>query len=218
MLHLCRLPQPHFPVTNGKLFATYTGQPPCPDWSRVTAAERQDLVAQIGIGLHVGCHAHFVRARNPAGCLRVQPAPIIDQVYVAAFNLRATGVKHVPKHHIADKMDFLLEGAYRGTYSAAVARGTRHLVLTSVGGGVFYNPLPNVARAMAAAHAQWAPLAPLLTTVVLPLFTLNADPSPFIDALATVGVPVVLVHHAWNKQSRTNVATRVAVPLKAAER
>jgi hypothetical protein len=172
-------------------------------------------MAQIGIGLHVACRAHFVRARNRAGCLRVQPAPVIDQVYVAAMNFRAAGMKHVSEKEAASKMDFLLECAYRGTYAAAAARGTRHLVLTSVGGGVFYNPLPNVGRAMAAAHAMWTPRAPQLATVVLPLFTLNADPSPFVDALAAVGVPVVLVHHAWNKQTRANVTTRVEVPLKA---
>ncbi len=186
---------PHFPVTNGKLFALPSpSQPPEPaadPWADASPAAPHSAVRA---GLQCGVRAHFVR--KPHGCALVRDPPTIDQVFVAALNARAPGVAALPPPALLGRMRFLLEAAYACTYAAAALRGSGRLVLTCVGGGCFGNPHAEVAAALAAAHRAWAPRAPRLRRVVLPLFERRADPAPYVAALAAVGVSAVLVRWA----------------------
>lgn len=189
----------HFPVVNGKLFSA-APRDTLPPWR-----DLEDLNSLVRVGLHVDVMANFVRARNDNGCLLVHPAPRIDQVFVAALNRRARGILDLDSETVQSKMRFLLKAAYRGTYAAAAARGTKTLYLTCVGGGVFHNPIEDIAAAMAEAHAafvhQGGP-----SRIVLPLFPLNADVTPFVRALAKVGVRPKLVRHSFDSASNRIVS------------
>ena len=98
------------------------------------------------------------------------PVPIIDQVFVATLNRNAP-LPH--SQHLQRKTQFLLRAAYEGTYLAANLRKTQHLVLTLVGGGVFGNPIEEIAKAIAHAHQKWSHQSSL-QTVRLPIYSLNA--------------------------------------------
>lgn len=187
--------KPHFPVVNGKLYPFECDSEG--DWWDVVKSPGAwaDLIGHVGIGLHIDAPVNFARDSTPSaallGCSFVRPSPVVDQVFVAALNRRAFGVSKLPREETLSKMRFLLQAAYEGTYAAAVAREVKVLVLTCVGGGVFCNPLEDVAAAIAAAHAKWSThLGCKLIKVVLPLFSIEADPSVFVSKLRDVGVSV----------------------------
>ena len=71
------------------------------------------------------------------------------------------------------------------SYGVACLRSSPVLVLTLVGGGVFGNPEPAIAQAIARAHAQWLPKCPALTRVVLPLFPIGELQPNIAHALAS---------------------------------
>jgi hypothetical protein len=192
---------PHFPVTGGKLFEKAAAVPPWPP----ADCDLTALTNTVAVGLHCGVPAGFVRvaaARSAGGppasvCGVVDGRPaVIDQVFVAAMNMRAGGVYGIPRATALSKMRFLLRAAYHGTYAAAAARGATKLVLTLVGGGVFGNPLPDVAAAAAEAHAAWIERCPCLTTaVVLPLFDAAVNVKVISDAYAAHGIRTKVVMH-----------------------
>ena len=192
---------PHFPVTNGKLYAGSAAAPPSSSlsWPAADEGAWPPLLSRARVGLHVGAPVHFRRARaaeaaaapHPRldGCvLTPAPAPVIDQVFVAAMNVRARGIGALSPAEAHSKMRFLLRAAYEGTFAAAALRRSATLVLTCVGGGVFGNPLEEVAAAMARAHAAWRGRCPALTRIVLPLYDPGADAGVFERALRAVGV------------------------------
>ncbi len=188
---------PHLPVTNGKLFAV---PPPPPPPDADPWAEPPDGApppppppppGAVRIGLHCGVSAHFVR--QPGGCALVRAPPQFDQCLVAALNARAAGLAGVPAAALLGRLRYLLAAAYAGTYAAAALRRSGRLVLTCVGGGAFANPPAEVAAAIAAAHAHWAPRARALRRVVLPLFDRAADPEPYVAALRAAGVAASVV-------------------------
>ena len=147
------------------------------------------------MGLHVGCRALFVRPPGASSTKRCVAAttseggPLIDHALVAAMNVGAAGVADLDKDVACCQMRFLLRAAYSLTYAAAAARGSPTLVLTLVGGGVFGNPIIDVACAIASAHAEWTTRVPLLKRVMIPLFPIGADASPIVAALTAAGVP-----------------------------
>ena len=104
-------------------------------------------------------------------------------------------------------MRFLLRAAYVGTYSAAASTGSQHLYLTCAGGGVFQNPLSDIAEEIADAHCN-ASRNSKLTTVFLPLYPVNADPSKFVAALRKRGVEPTVVHHHFDRETETFRTTR----------
>ena len=193
---------PHFPVTNGKLLVL--ADPPPPDdadpWSDPAAAPAPSPppppLGAVRAGLHCGARAHFVR--TPGGCATVAEAPAVDQCIVAALCAGAPGAAALPPAARLGRMRFLLAAAYRCTYAAAAMRGSGRLVLTCVGGGCFGNPAEEVASALAAAHAEWAPRARgRLRRVVLPLFSRGGDAAaPYVAALEAVGVRPIVVEWA----------------------
>ena len=188
---------PHFGVVNGKALAT-----PVP--AELAWPPAVDVRSLIRCGLHCDVRPHFRRVNGSsvvsaelnesamAGCIFNPRPPRIDQVFGASLNLHQTSGE--PKPRLSAKLDAVLAAAYEATYAAAVVRHSPELVLTLIGGGVFSNPLPRVAAAMAAAHARYANQS-RLRRVVLPLFPVNADAQPFVDALAAVGVCAVVVRH-----------------------
>lgn len=156
------------------------------------------------VGLHIGVTASYARnligadkfPKNFVARRRDGTAPVkIDQVFCASLNMHAGGVNSMTKHDALSKMRFLLQGAYEGTYSAAVLRKSPELYLTCVGGGVFFNPLEDVACAIANAHYKYLEAnlkgrcTGHLKKVVLPLFMPGCDFSIFVDAFARVGLP-----------------------------
>jgi O-acetyl-ADP-ribose deacetylase (regulator of RNase III) len=56
---------------------------------------------------------------------------------------------------------------------AAILRKTEHLVLTLVGGGVFGNPIEDIAKSIAHAHQNWSKHSSL-QTVRIPIYSVNA--------------------------------------------
>jgi hypothetical protein len=187
---------PHLPVTNGKLLALPAPFPPgyADPWADdAAAAGPPPPPGAVRAGLHCGARAHFVR--TPGGCAAVAAAPAVDQVLVAALCAGTPGAAALPPAARLGRMRLLLAAAYRCTYAAAALRGSGRLVLTCVGGGVFGNPPGEVAAALAAAHAEWAPRARgRLRRVVLPLFSRQGDlAGPYLAALEAVGVRPVVV-------------------------
>jgi hypothetical protein len=203
---------PFFPVTNGKLFAVAApASEGVAEWD----------VGAVRVGLHCGVRACFARCDSADECevfcvldddddddaagvgaasgsgdgarRGVDRPAVIDQYFVAALNCRAAGVRRLGAREVEAKMRFLLRAAYEGTYAAACMRRATTLVLTCVGGGVFHNPIEDVATAMADAHAAFTSAGCSLTDVVLPLFSVDADPKPFVRAFARVGVAVDVV-------------------------
>ncbi len=192
---------PHFPVTNGKLLVLDAPPPPgyADPWSDPAAAAAVAALPPHGAvraGLHCGARAHFVRV--PGGCAAVAEAPAVDQCFVAALCASAPGAAALLPAARLGRMRLLLAAAYRCTYAAAALRGSGRLVLTCVGGGCFGNPAREVAAALAAAHAEWAPRARgRLRRVVLPLFSREGDAAePYRAALEAVGVRPVVVEWA----------------------
>lgn len=205
--------RPHFPVTNGKLYALTQDDKETDSaktaafWPPASADERERMMREVRVGLHAGVFAHFVRvsAHEPppasstapllAACKLVTPPPAIDQVFCAALNVHARGIAPpLTRDEVSDKMRFLLQAAYEGTYACAALRRSRVLVLTCVGGGVFGNPLDLIAEVAADAHARWAPRCPFLEKVVLPLFTEDADGGLFASAFEKRGCTATIVH------------------------
>ena len=133
----------------------------------------------------------FVRPRLGTLARATETPPHeIDQVFVAALNMKEAGGASGAEQ----KMRFLLRAAYQATYAAAALRGVHNLVLTCVGGGVFRNPAADVAAALAEAHALCAPRSGL-KRVLLPLFSVGADPSVYVAALEAAGGRCVVINH-----------------------
>ena len=195
--------RPHFPVHNGKLYAYDGGGGGggggAPPWDADAPPASHPLLPRVALGLHIDCPALFVRppglARGKACALHRDPAsaPRIDQALVAAMDTGAPGARALSPRERDSKMALLLHAAYQLTYAAAAARGSAVLVLTLVGGGVFRNPLPAIAQAIAAAHAAWAHRMPRLRRVELPLFPVGADAGALAAGLRAGGLAGVRV-------------------------
>ena len=151
----------HFPVENGKLI--FTGKEP------LEFEPTESHLQSVRIGIHKDAPVYFGR-RDGSSMEISDPVPIIDQVFVAALNRRAP-LPH--SQHLQSKTQFLLRAAYEGTYLAAILRKTEHLVLTFVGGGVFGNPIEDIAKAIAQAHQNWSQYSSL-QMVRIPIYSINA--------------------------------------------
>ena len=151
----------HFPVENGKLI--FTGKEP------LEFELNEEQLQSVRIGIHKDAPVYFGR-REGSSMEISDPMPIIDQVFVAALNRRAP-LPH--SQHLQSKTQFLLRAAYEGTYLAAILRKTEHLVLTFVGGGVFGNPIEDIAKSITEAHQKWSQHSSL-QTVRIPIYSINA--------------------------------------------
>jgi hypothetical protein len=148
-------------VENGKLI--FTGREP------LEFDSTEEQFQSVRIGLHQDTPVYF--GRREGSYMEVSdPVPSIDQVFVAALNRKAP-LPH--SQHLQSKTQFLLRAAYEGTYLAAISRKTEHLILTLVGGGVFGNPIEDIAKAIAQAHQNWSQYSSL-QTVRIPIYSINA--------------------------------------------
>lgn len=184
---------PYFPVLNGKLYASSSGL-------SVKTQQRlpQGLSADVvRVGLHCDAVPMFRRISNHEVEVSTSTSTWIpvDQVFVSSLDLRARGLRPLTKDVVMERMHFLLEGAYQGTYAACRLRGSKVLVLTLVGGGVFGNPWAAIGQAIGRAHATWVRLCPLLKSVQLPIFTVpsKADLQSLIRSIEAQGVRIKLM-------------------------
>lgn len=177
--------RPLFPVDNGKVFTCKPADTTTVlTFAAGAAADTDALLGRVKVGLHCDApvtHSRCAKKSSRGQCVRL-PAPlnVIDQVFVSTANLGAGGVKALAPRVEWSRTRFLLLAAYVGTYAAAAVRGTDTLVLTLVGGGVFLNPVTDIAWALARAHKAWAPRT-ALRHVVLPVYMHDDDDA--VDAL-----------------------------------
>eukprot|EP01126_Amoeba_proteus_P002674 TRINITY_DN10851_c0_g1_i1.p1 TRINITY_DN10851_c0_g1~~TRINITY_DN10851_c0_g1_i1.p1 ORF type:complete len:404 (+),score=60.95 TRINITY_DN10851_c0_g1_i1:427-1638(+) len=182
----------HFPVFNGKL---YEGDIPKPQesWATVLERDSEKMRRAVRAGLHCDVRVSFAR-QSSSVCGWVSDPPLIDQCFVAALSLRASGIRGLTREEIKSKMIFLLGCAYDCTYAAAALRKSNQLVLTLIGGGVFANPWEFIAEVLAQSHLKWAPRCSRhLKKVILPLYPTGADPDVFVKALTKLGIKVTVV-------------------------
>lgn len=207
--------RPHFPVTNGKLFWSAAAAAATDDWPMPKGGDdtywQPRLGAVVGVGLHAGVVANFTR--EP--CRLVEAPPTIDQVFVAALNVHARGVKrmrrdvrwagmghdaHTLQTHatfwrwqvVMSKMLFLLRAAYRGTYAAAAMRRSTKLVMKK--------------KCVCACGAQTA------MPVVLPQVLTLVGGGSFGNPLPAVAAAMAEAHAYWTIRSCQHLA-HVIVPL-----
>lgn len=158
--------------------------------------ETRALYKNVRVGLHCDAPAMFRRVLERGACeVHLEGIPVVDQVFVAAVNMNAEGAKALRGGIAQDRMNFLLDAAYRGTYGAAALRHSKHLVLTLVGGGVFGNPWSAIGEAIGRAHAEWVCCGncPNLETITLPVFPAGvAAVKAMVDAIRLQGVRVVV--------------------------
>jgi hypothetical protein len=189
---------PYFPVRNGKLFTDTAAV-------KADARLRSPLppaahVRHVRIGLHCDAVAQFRRRGDGADMtcdfVSAAEAPRVDQVFVAAMDMSAQGVRLLDRAVAQERMTFLLHAAYGGTYAAACLRRSRTVILTLVGGGVFRNPWAAIGCAIGDAHVAWTGRCPHLQRVVLPLYPamdapgVRRDLEAFVAAVRARGVPV----------------------------
>ncbi len=180
--------RPYFPVVNGKLYTSAADVSPLCQ-GPLPAGLSSDLVRA---GLMCDAVPMFRRVEK----VEVQVSPFsthrVDQVFVAALDLRARGLRRLSREAILDRMHFLLQGAYDSTYGACSLRKSKVLVLTLVGGGVFGNPWLSIGRAIGKAHVRWARLCPELKEVHIPIYTVptKRDLDAFIKSIEAEGARV----------------------------
>uniref|UniRef100_A0A6B2L7B0 Uncharacterized protein n=1 Tax=Arcella intermedia TaxID=1963864 RepID=A0A6B2L7B0_9EUKA len=120
--------------------------------------DKETLLSQFQIGYQQNAQVIFGEAEGEY--FKIVPPEqnqTIDQIFVAALNLaqglsgrlasKIPGVEH--------KAQFLLKGAYDGTYLAALYHNKKKIFLTSVGGGVFGNREDWIVDAMLDAHEKY---------------------------------------------------------------
>jgi len=179
----------HFPVVCGKVLVN----PPTQSW-----VNQKHLLSKIKIGLHCNVRANFCRSvpKNPdIDCSIVNPAPQIDQVFTSTINIHSYGLQNIGKDEIYSRMNFLLLGAYCGTFASAVLRKSSVLYLTCIGGGQFGNPLENIALAIAKALYLYKPMLKHLKRIILPLYPVKSKGKVFIDACKQYNIKVLEINH-----------------------
>lgn len=139
---------------------------------------------RIQIGLHTDMTANYDRSEFAKCIFYPEDSPLIDQVFTSTIALDKGRIHQLHQN----AMDVLLGAAYAGTYLSAIHRGTKKLVLTMIGGGVFNNPLDRIISSMAHAHVQYAPHSNL-EEVILPLYDSRINPNIIIDQLIKQGYP-----------------------------
>mmetsp|Transcript_34093 Transcript_34093/g.81990 ORF Transcript_34093/g.81990 Transcript_34093/m.81990 type:complete len:413 (-) Transcript_34093:1869-3107(-) len=156
----------YFGVQYGKI--TLTGNEASID----TAAEIDDIVRDICIGMHADCPVMFGRdtrtliyngpvARKFVEYETTRPwsYPLVDHVLSASINLHDYMIgknQNVKDRSMDILVRTLLRAAYEGAYLAAILRKRKKLYLTLIGGGSFGNPLPIVVDELQRAHRKWA--------------------------------------------------------------
>lgn len=149
-----------------------------------------DLVTDINvynvhIGLHMDVPANFNRSQFGKTCTYHEKGTIIDQV------LTSTIIGPSTKHLKITKK--LLDGAYMGTYLAAIHRQTEVLVLTLVGGGSFNNPYNLIMDAIVDAHIKFGNQG-YLKKVIIPFYDFTQSPQILINNLLSRGYPAELIN------------------------
>lgn len=140
-------------------------------------------IDDVRIGLHTDLSANFDRSQR-SKCYFHQRGKPIDQVFVSTIALASKTLKQKE----LDLTRFLLRAAYEGTYLAANYRKSERLVLTLIGGGVFYNPLELIIKAIARAHLD-LDIGSELREVILPLFDPKHNHLEIIKILRQEGLP-----------------------------
>ncbi len=182
---------PLFPVVNGKVFAAAPQ-----DTTTVLNVADETLLGRVKVGLHCGVPVSFKRVPRKLGlCTPIPEASrnVVNQVFVSTANLREKHVKRLAPRVEWSRTRFLLAAAFLGTYAAAAACQDELLVLTLVGGGVFLNPISDVAWAIARAHKAWGARSGL-RRVILPIYLHDDEDTveELVGALAAQGIePVV---------------------------
>ena len=127
-------------------------EPPADDW---------EFVKRVRVGVQVDAQVSFGCTNSWDQQMDVVPAAAgqrISQVFCAAMNLRqglsGRANSEIPSSRRTAAL--LLEGAYRGTYLAAIRHGAPRLYLTLIGGGVFGNDIDTILGVIEKVHLEVA--------------------------------------------------------------
>lgn len=141
-------------------------------------------INKIQIGLQTDITSNYDRSEFGRCIFYSDNSPIIDQVFTSTIAL-SKGCCNINQLNASN---VLLHAAYSGTYLAAITRGTKKLVLTMIGGGVFNNPIDQILDSMIHAHIAYAPISNL-EEVILPLYNININPNEIVNKLVKKGYP-----------------------------
>eukprot|EP00727_Mastigamoeba_balamuthi_P007208 m51a1_g3107 putative guanylate kinase (737) ;mRNA; f:139385-142032 len=175
----------YFTVNNG--YVTMTGaEKPLP----TDEAELRELLRKVRIALHSEAQVTF--SSENGDTIVVRNGHKIDQVFCAAINIGQgeSGEKNAQLPDCAERIRFVLNAAYEGTYLAALANGRKTVYLTLIGGGVFGNPIKDISDAIVSAHLRWSGHpASRLESVKVAMWSRPAPPE-LVEELKAKGVPV----------------------------
>lgn len=137
----------------------------------------------VKVGIQSDVSPYFERNGNV--CKYHSDVKPIDQVFTSTIclNNRNEIFNNEIKKNCMEK---LLEAAYVSTFLAAAKNNTQILILTLIGGGVFYNPLTSIINAMI---EQLIKYPGNLQEVILPLFDPNINHTIIINKLNSIKYP-----------------------------
>jgi len=140
-----------FPMRNG--YVMFDGE----ETQLPAGKGRIDALGRVKIGYHQDIQVAF--AGVDGGDIRkfVDHEQVIDQVFCAAVNVAQgkSGAANAAAEGAEDKVRFVLDSAYEGTYLAARTHNREKIFLTLIGGGVFGNPKKWIYESMMQAHKKW---------------------------------------------------------------
>eukprot|EP00727_Mastigamoeba_balamuthi_P007612 m51a1_g3471 hypothetical protein (410) ;mRNA; f:745988-747517 len=177
----------YFPVQNG--YVVLTGKERAlPRDER----ERGALLRKVRIALHTDAQVTFGNSDSEYVMPVVGSGHHIDQVFCAALNVGQddSGDFNSTVPDCNERIKFILQAAYEGTYLSAIVNRRKTVFLTLIGGGVFHNPLPLIAEAIRNAHVRWTSHpASEIESVKITMW--NREPSEdFVAMLRASNIPV----------------------------
>ena len=166
-----------------------------------------ELVKRVRVGVQVDAQVSFCGTNAWNQQMAVVPAAAgqrVSQVFCAAMNLcqRASGRANAERPTSARLAALLLEGAYRGTYFAALRHKVPRLYLTLIGGGVFGNDTDVILNTVEKVHLEIACCEKNTTLQEVHLVLLN-EPKGMIDFLHRLkGKSAYAEIHAYKDETR----------------
>jgi hypothetical protein len=147
-----------------------------------------DDLNQFYVGVHENCEVTTTRGVSPSTFKLAPPGRIVHHIYAAAFNFTGSVDQNKVSLRIAGR---LLAAEYRAAVLAAWElsqkypgrEGSNKLVLTLLGGGVFYNPRGLICGAIAEAKD-------LIVQSGLDVYVVCWSPRDFAESIPFLG-PVV---------------------------
>eukprot|EP01127_Copromyxa_protea_P012213 TRINITY_DN3159_c0_g1_i1.p1 TRINITY_DN3159_c0_g1~~TRINITY_DN3159_c0_g1_i1.p1 ORF type:complete len:552 (+),score=76.16 TRINITY_DN3159_c0_g1_i1:185-1657(+) len=178
----------HFPTENG--YVIYSGNEP--KFPKKRGKKWYRLLGQYNVCLHRDQQVTLGH-RTAAGYeIVTDPNQRVDQVCCAAVNMiqGASGCKNNQLDKKQDKMKFILQAAYDGTYLAALANHRKKIYLTLIGGGAFGNHVDKIFAEILAAHKRWAnhPASEIEKVVLVMFHPLPSAPT-WLEELRANNIP-----------------------------